>query len=157
MTDVKTNVMRLLDQKKVAHQYPHGNEALDGVTVAGLLGQDPDTVFKTLVARGASKTCYVFVIPAARELDLKKAARAVGEKSVAMLHVSELNGVTGYVRGGCSPLGMKKQLKTTLDASAQGLPAIVVSAGKIGYQVELAPEELARLTRGQFAAVTADG
>lgn len=160
MTDVKTNVMRLLDQKKVpyqAHQYPHGNEALDGVTVAGLLGQDPDTVFKTLVARGASKTCYVFVIPAARELDLKKAARVVGEKSVAMLHVSELNGVTGYVRGGCSPLGMKKQLKTTLDASAQGLPAIVVSAGKIGYQVELAPEELARLTRGQFAAVTADG
>ena len=107
----KTNVMRLLDQKKVPytpHTYPHGDDAVDGVTVAQMTGMDPAKVFKTLVARGASKTPYVFVIPVACELDLKKAAKAVGEKSIAMLHVSELTPLTGYVRGGCSPVGMKK-------------------------------------------------
>lgn len=111
----KTNVMRLLDQKKVPytpHTYPHGDDAVDGVTVAQMTGMDPAKVFKTLVARGASKTPYVFVIPVACELDLKKAAKAVGEKSIAMLHVSELTTLTGYVRGGCSPVGMKKQLRT---------------------------------------------
>lgn len=111
----KTNVMRLLDQKKVPytpHTYPHGDDAVDGVTVAQMTGMDPAKVFKTLVARGASKTPYVFVIPVACELDLKKAAKAVGEKSVAMLHVSELTPLTGYVRGGCSPVGMKKQFRT---------------------------------------------
>lgn len=111
----KTNVMRLLDQKKVPytpHTYPHGDDAVDGVTVAQMTGMDPAKVFKTLVARGASKTPYVFVIPVACELDLKKAAKAVGEKSIAMLHVSELTPLTGYVRGGCSPVGMKKQLRT---------------------------------------------
>lgn len=113
----KTNVMRLLDQKKVPytpHTYPHGDDAVDGVTVAQMTGMDPAKVFKTLVARGASKTPYVFVIPVACELDLKKAAKAVGEKSIAMLHVSELTPLTGYVRGGCSPVGMKKQLRTVL-------------------------------------------
>ena len=113
----KTNVMRLLDQKKVPytpHTYPHGDDAVDGVTVAQMTGMDPAKVFKTLVARGASKTPYVFVIPVACELDLKKAAKAVGEKSIAMLHVSELTPLTGYVRGGCSPVGMKK-------AAAHGL------------------------------------
>lgn len=153
-SDMKTNVMRILDQKKAAYrarQYPHGNEAVDGVSVAQLLGQDPDTVFKTLVTRGASKTNYVFVIPVAKELDLKKAAKAVGEKSIAMIHVSEINALTGYVRGGCSPIGMKKQFTTTYDQSALEHDAIAVSAGKIGYQVEVAPQELARLTRGQFA------
>lgn len=153
-SELKTNVMRILDQKKTvyqARQYPHGDEAVDGVSVARLLGQDPDTVFKTLVTRGASGTHYVFVIPVARELDLKKAARAVGEKSIAMIHVSEITALTGYVRGGCSPIGMKKQFATTYDQSALEHGVIAVSAGKIGFQVELSPQDLARLTRGQFA------
>lgn len=113
----KTNVMRLLDQKKVPytpHTYPHGDDAVDGVTVAQMTGMDPAKVFKTLVARGASKTPYVFVIPVACELDLKKAAKAVGEKSIAMLHVSELTPLTGYVRGGCSPVGMKSSFARSL-------------------------------------------
>jgi Cys-tRNA(Pro)/Cys-tRNA(Cys) deacylase len=150
----KTNVMRILDQKKVpyqARQYPHGDEAVDGASVARLLGQDPSTVFKTLVTRGASKANYVFVIPVERELDLKKAAKAVGEKSIVMIHVSEINALTGYVRGGCSPVGMKKQFVTTYDQSALDHPAIAVSAGKIGYQVEVEPQALAQLTRGSFA------
>ena len=150
----KTNVMRLLDQKKVPytpHTYPHGDDAVDGVTVAQMTGMDP--VFKTLVARGASKTPYVFVIPVACELDLKKAAKAVGEKSVAMLHVSELTPLTGYVRGGCSPVGMKKQFRTVFAAQALAQETILVSAGKIGYQVELAPHDLAALVRAKFADI----
>ena len=159
-SDVKTNVMRILEQKKVAYQarqYPHGDEAVDGVSVAQLLGQDPDTVFKTLVTRGASKANYVFVVPVAKELDLKKAAKAVGEKSIAMIHVSEINALTGYVRGGCSPIGMKKQFLTTYDQSALDHDVIAVSAGKIGYQVEVSPRELAKLTRGQFADLAVEG
>lgn len=114
--------MRLLDQKKVPytpHTYPHGDDAVDGVTVAQMTGMDPAKVFKTLVARGASKTPYVFVIPVACELDLKKAAKAVGEKSIAMLHVSELTPLTGYVRGGCSPVGMKSSCARSLLLSAR--------------------------------------
>ena len=159
MSEFKTNVMRVLEQKKIpyqAHQYPHGDEAVDGVTVARLLGQDPAAVFKTLVTRGASKTCYVFVVPVAAELDLKKAAKAVGEKSIAMLHVSELTPLTGYVRGGCSPIGMKKQFKTVFDTSAEGLPTIMVSAGKIGCQVEVDPHALAGLAGGSFADITTE-
>ena len=155
MAEQKTNVMRLLEQKKVsytAHSYPHGDTAVDGVTVAGLIGKDPGSVFKTLVARGASRNILVFVIPVCAELDLKRAAKAAGEKSVEMIHVSEINVLTGYVRGGCSPLGMKKQYKTFLDSSCLCRESIVVSAGKIGAQVELAPQELIRLTR----AVTGD-
>ena len=108
-------------------------------------------MFKTLVARGASKTIYVFVIPVTGELDLKKAAKASGEKSVAMIHVSEINALTGYIRGGCSPVGMKKQYKTFYDISAADKATIMVSAGKIGYQIELAPDELVKLTRGSYA------
>lgn len=154
MKEQKTNVMRLLEQKKIkctAHEYPHGDEAADGLTVAKICGQDPKQVFKTLVARGASKTIYVFVVPVTGELDLKKAAKASGEKSVAMIHVSEINALTGYIRGGCSPVGMKKQYKTFYDISASDLPTIMVSAGKIGYQVELSPDELVKLTRGAYA------
>lgn len=154
MKEQKTNVMRLLEQKKIkytAHEYPHGDEAVDGLTVAKICGQDPNQVFKTLVARGASKTIYVFVVPVTGELDLKKAAKASGEKSVAMIHVSEINALTGYIRGGCSPVGMKKQYKTFYDISASDLPTIMVSAGKIGYQVELSPDELVKLTRGAYA------
>ena len=157
MAEQKTNVMRTLEQKKIPytpHEYPHGDTAVDGVTVAGLIGKEPRFVFKTLVARGASRSVYVFVIPVLCELDLKKAARAVGEKSVEMVHVSEINALTGYVRGGCSPIGMKKQYRTVFDASALDCGTIVVSAGKIGAQAELAPEELIRLTRAATAAIT---
>lgn len=156
MAEQKTNVMRALEQKKIRytpHEYPHGAEAVDGVTVAGLIGAAPEQVFKTLVTRGASKNIYVFVIPVAAELDLKKAARAVGEKSIAMIHVSEITALTGYVRGGCSPIGMKKQYKTVYHESALEQETIIVSAGKIGSQVELAPNALATLTRGQFADI----
>lgn len=154
MKEQKTNVMRLLEQKKISytpHEYPHGDEAVDGQAVARICGQNPEQVFKTLVARGASKTIYVFVIPVTGELDLKKAAKASGEKSVAMIHVSEINTLTGYVRGGCSPVGMRKQYKTFFNISAADKPTIMVSAGKIGYQVELAPDELVKLTRGSYA------
>ena len=155
----KTNVMRLLDQKKVPytpHTYPHGDDAVDGVTVAQMTGMDPAKVFKTLVARGASKTPYVFVIPVACELDLKKAAKAVGEKSVAMLHVSELTPLTGYVRGGCSPVGMKKAFPTVFDESVNNVPTVMVSAGKIGFQIECAPADLIKLTRAATAYITTD-
>lgn len=149
----KTNVMRILDQKKIPYEmrtYPHGDEAVDGVQVAQLLGQDPACVYKTLVAQGASRQYYVFDIPVEAELDLKKAAKAVGEKSVAMLHVKELLPLTGYVRGGCSPIGMKKPFFTTFQADAKALDRVAVSAGKIGYQVILDPKEIVRLLRGQF-------
>lgn len=155
----KTNVMRLLDQKKVPytpHTYPHGDEAVDGVTVAQMTGVEPAKVFKTLVARGASKTPYVFVIPVACELDLKKAAKAVGEKSIAMLHVSELTPLTGYVRGGCSPVGMKKAFPTVFDESVNNVPTVMVSAGKIGFQIECAPADLIKLTRAATAHITTD-
>ena len=159
MKEQKTNVMRLLEQKKISyipHEYPHGDEAVDGLTVARICEQNPEQVFKTLVARGASKTIYVFVIPVIGELDLKKAAKASGEKSVAMIHVSEINALTGYVRGGCSPIGMKKQYKTFIDISAQDKPTVMVSAGKIGYQVELDPNDLASLVRAKFADLVSE-
>lgn len=159
MAEFKTNVMRVLEQKKIKytpHEYPHGDEAVDGATVAKIIGRDPACVFKTLVTRGASKTVYVFVIPVLCELDLKKAAKAVKEKSIAMIHVSEINALTGYVRGGCSPVGMKKQYKTTYDISALGQETMLVSAGKIGYQIELAPQELIALTRGQTADIVSE-
>ena len=154
MREQKTNVMRVLDQKKIVytpHSYPHSDEAVDGVTVAALTGLKPEKVFKTLVTVGASKRNYVFVIPVAEELDLKKAAKAAGEKSVAMLHVSQLLDLTGYARGGCSPVGMKKQFPTFYHVSCLGLDTMAVSAGKIGAQAELAPADLIRLTRGQTA------
>lgn len=162
MAEEKTNVMRVLDQKKIPytpHSYPHSEgEAVDGATVAAILGRDPGEVYKTLVTRGASKANYVFVVPVLSELDLKKAAKTAGEKSIEMIHVKELTPLTGYVRGGCSPIGMKKRLKTFIDASAQDHTAILVSAGKIGYQVELSPDALAGLIGGRFAdVVKADG
>ena len=156
----KTNVMRILEQKGIPftpHTYPHEEGvAVDGASVARSLGQDPECVFKTLVARGASKAIYVFDIPVEDTLDLKKAAKAVGEKSIEMIPVKELTPLTGYIRGGCSPLGMKKRLRTVLDSSARAQAAIVVSAGKIGYQVELSPQDLAGLAEADFAPVTKD-
>lgn len=156
MAEQKTNVMRILEQKKIKytpHEYAHGADAVDGVTVARLSGVDEALIYKTLVTRGASKNIYVFVIPVAEELDLKKAAKSVGEKSIAMLHVSEINAITGYVRGGCSPVGMKKQYKTTYHSAILSLDTVTVSAGKIGYQVELAPQVLIDLTRGLTADI----
>ena len=157
MSEEKTNVMRLLDQKKVAytpHWYAHPDGAVDGASVAAMLGKDPAAVCKTLVTQGASKKYYVFVIPVLKELDLKAAAKAVGEKSIEMIKQAQLLPLTGYVHGGCSPVGMKKQFPTVLDQSVEGLDAITVSAGKIGSQVELAPAALAGLVRGCFAPVS---
>ena len=159
MSEEKTNVMRVLDQKKIPytpHSYPHQEgEAVDGATVAAMLGRDPADVFKTLVTRGASKANYVFVVPVLAELDLKKAAKAVGEKSIELIHVKELTPLTGYVRGGCSPIGMKKQFPTVFHQSALDQETIFVSAGKIGFQVELSPADLMKLVRGTAADVTA--
>ena len=156
--DEKTNVMRILDQKEIPytpHTYPHEEgEAVDGVTVAGIMGQDPECVFKTLVARGASGALYVFDIPVADSLDLKKAAKAVGEKSVAMLHQKELLPLTGYVHGGCSPIGMKKHYPTVFHETAEILDTIIVSAGKIGCQVELSPTDLIGLVGAETADLT---
>ena len=157
MAEEKTNVMRILDQKKISytpHTYPCSGGAVDGATVAGLIGVAPERVFKTLVTRGASRQNYVFVVPVMQSLNLKAAARAVGEKSIEMIHQAELLPLTGYVHGGCSPVGMKKQFKTVIDDSAQDLEAMVVSAGKIGFQVELSPADLAGLVRARFAPIS---
>ena len=152
----KTNVMRVLEQKGVAytpHTYPTDG-SIDGASVAGYLGQDPECVFKTLVARGASGGYYVFDIPVEDTLDLKKAAKAVGEKSIAMIHQKELLPLTGYIHGGCSPVGMKKQFPTVFHETAEILDTICVSAGKIGYQVEVDPADLMALVGAKTADLT---
>ena len=154
--ETKTNAMRILDREKVSYEtlsYPHGKEAVDGVTVAELTGQNPDYVFKTLVTVSNKKEYFVFCIPVACELDLKKAARSVGAKSGEMIHVKDINKVTGYIRGGCSPVGMKKKYRTTFHMTAETNPVILVSGGKIGSQICCAPLDLLRITDGQFADV----
>jgi Cys-tRNA(Pro)/Cys-tRNA(Cys) deacylase len=157
MAEEKTNVMRLLDQKKVPytpHSYDISDGALDGVTAAARLGIPPETCFKTLVTVGASKKNHVFVIPVEKELDLKAAAKAAGEKSIEMLKQAQLFPLTGYIHGGCSPIGMKKRLPTLIDASAESLPEMTVSAGKIGRQVTLSPQDLASFVGAAFAEVS---
>ena len=152
----KTNVMRVLEQKGVdytPHTYPTDG-SIDGASVAAYLGQDPEHVFKTLVARGASGGYYVFDIPVEDTLDLKKAAKAVGEKSIAMIHQKELLPLTGYIHGGCSPVGMKKQFPTVFHETAEILDTICVSAGKIGYQVEVNPADLMALVGAKTADLT---
>ena len=154
--DEKTNVMRVLEQKGISytpHEYPHDDEAPDGVTVARMLGQDPDAVFKTRVTRGAAGGYYVFDIPVADTLDLKKAAKAVGEKSIAMILSRELLPLTGYIHGGCSPVGMKKQFPTVFHETCQLFDTICVSAGKVGFQVEVAPQDLIDLIGADMADV----
>lgn len=156
MSAEKTNVMRILDKAKVPympHYYSHDDGLIDAVSVAAKLGQPVERVYKTLVTRGASKSFFVFVLPAAMELNLKAAAKAVGEKSIEMIHVSEINAVTGYIRGGCSPIGMKKAYRTTFDERILSFPTVMVSGGKIGTQVELSPDDLLKLTRGFTAAI----
>ena len=158
--DEKTNVMRTLEQKKIPytpHTYPHEEGvAVDGETVAALLGQDPAAVFKTLVTKGASGGYYVFDIPVAESLDLKKAAKAVGEKSIAMLPAKELLPLTGYVHGGCSPVGMKKLFPTVFHETVEILDTITVSAGKIGFQVECRPRDLMDLVNAAAADIIVD-
>ena len=152
----KTNVMRILEQHGVAytaHSYPPDGP-VDGVSVAGFLGQDPEQVFKTLVTRGATGNYYVFDIPVAENLDLKKAAKAVGEKSIAMIAQKELLPLTGYVHGGCSPVGMKKQFPTVFHETVELFDTICVSAGKIGAQVEVPPQALLSLLRAKTADIT---
>ena len=156
----KTNVMRILDQKKIpytARFYEEGDGPMGsreyGLHVAQALGVDPARSFKTLVARGASKGIYVYEVPVAENLDLKKAARAVGEKSIELVHVAEINDVTGYIRGGCSPIGMKKQFPTVLHETALDFDTIDVSGGKIGVSVELSPKDLMTLVRGTAADI----
>ena len=151
----KTNAMRRLDALKIQYgqHYYDGEEALSGTEVAAVLGQDPGQCFKTLVTVGKTGEHYVFMVPVAAELDLKKAAKAVGEKSVEMIKSKELLPLTGYIHGGCSPIGMKKQFRTTIDSSAQTFATIIFSAGKIGYQVELDPNELLKLINAAKADI----
>ncbi len=151
----KTNVMRILDQKKInyiSHNYLDTG-AISGQEVAEALGEDPDMVFKTLVTVGKSKANYVFVVPVNKELNLKKAAQSVGEKSIEMIKSKELLPLTGYIHGGCSPIGMKKQFVTTIDKSAAKQEQIIFSGGKIGYQVEMTLEDLAKVIRFQLEDV----
>lgn len=155
----KTNVMRILDQKKISYRsYDYTDTgAVSGLEVAEALGEDPDMVFKTLVTVGRSKTNYVFVVPVNRELNLKKAARSVGEKSIEMIKSKELLPLTGYVHGGCSPIGMKKQFVTTIDRSAAEQERIIFSGGKIGHQVEMSLEDLKKVIRFQLDDISEKG
>ena len=154
----KTNATRMVESKKLSHrviQLPV-QEAVSGVQAAELLGVEPELVYKTLVTVGASKQHYVFVIPVAKELDLKKAARAAGEKNIEMVKSKDLLALTGYVHGGCSPIGMKKPFAIFVDESARALEKMYFSAGKIGYQLEMAPEDLAKVAPYQFAVLAAE-
>ncbi|MGN0664903.1 MAG: Cys-tRNA(Pro) deacylase [Huintestinicola sp.] len=156
MAETKTNAMRILDKAKInytVHTYPHGDEAVDGVNVARLTGQDPGKVYKTLVTKGCGRDYYVFVIPVEKELDLKKCAKAVGEKSVEMIHVKDINSVTGYIRGGCSPVGMKKLFRTTFFEDVLKLDTVIFSGGKIGLQIEAAPSDIIKLINAQTADI----
>ena len=148
----KTNVMRILEQKKIDfNSYSYINtDAISGIEVATVLNQNPNQVFKTLVTVGSDKKNYVFLVPVSRELNLKKAAKSVNQKSVEMIKSKELLELTGYIHGGCSPLGMKKEFKTVIDSSAKNFNTIIFSAGKIGYQVEVKVEELNKVIRFIF-------
>ena len=149
----KTNVMRILDKNKITYnKYFYGDsDAISGVEVAEYLNEDKNKVFKTLVTIGTSKNYYVFVIPVAEELNLKKAAKVVGEKKIEMIKSKELLPVTGYIHGGCSPIGMKKQFKTVINEKAKNYDTIIFSAGKIGYQVEMSLQDLAKITKYELA------
>ena len=152
--ELKTNVMRVLDSKKLAYNhYTYDNSTVNGVEVARLLGQEPERVFKTLVTRGKSGGFFVFMVPVAEELDLKKAAACAGEKKIEMLKAKELLGLTGYIHGGCSPIGMKKIFPTFIDKSAAEQETICFSGGKIGFQVQLSLEDLKKVIRFELADI----
>lgn len=155
MGNEKTNVMRVLDSKKVkydSHSY-EPDSTLSGEEIAGILGETPDKVFKTLVTQGKSSGYYVFVIPVISELDLKKAAKASGEKAISMIKQKDLLPLTGYVHGGCSPIGMKKHFPTFIHLTAEQFDKVYVSAGKVGYQVELAPADLVKIAQCKYADI----
>nr|WP_255688339.1 MULTISPECIES: Cys-tRNA(Pro) deacylase [unclassified Brevibacillus] len=150
--------MRILDKEKIAYTmltYATDDGKIDGIAVAQKIGREENVVYKTLISQGTSKSYYVFVIPVEAELDLKKAAKAVGEKKIEMIPVKEITKVSGYIRGGCSPVGMKKLFPTVIDQRAQSLETIIVSGGNIGVQIEMAVEGLLQATKGSLADVSA--
>ena len=153
--EIKTNAMRILEREKIPYtQYTYEcEEFVDALQIADMLSLPYEKVYKTLVTVGNSKNYYVFVIPIAEELDLKKAAKSVGEKAVSMIHVKEINSVTGYIRGGCTAIGMKKQYVTRIDRTAEGLERVIVSGGRLGSQIELKPDDLCRAAKAEFADV----
>ena len=159
MANIKTNAMRLLDKAKIpygTYTYDHNDGLVDGVSVAKKIGVSVEKVYKTLVTQGHSKEYFVFVIPVDKELDLKAAAKSVGDKSVEMIKVVDINKITGYIRGGCSPIGMKKEYMTVLDSSCELQDTIIISAGKIGFQVELKPIDLMGLIKCRIESITKD-
>ena len=151
--EVKTNAMRILESMKIpfTHLTYECDEFIDGIQIADSLSLPYEKVYKTLVTVGASKNYFVFVIPIAEELDLKKAAKSVGEKNVEMIHVKDINQITGYIRGGCTAVGMKKQYVTRVDESASTRKTIYVSGGRIGLQIELNPDDLCKAARAEYA------
>lgn len=153
--EIKTNAMRILDSMKISYEHYtyECEEFIDGIQIADKLGLPHEKVFKTLVTQGSSKNYFVFVLPIEAELDMKKAAKSVGEKSVAMIHVKDINAITGYIRGGCTAVGMKKQYVTRISDRATELPVMIVSGGRIGSQIALAPADLARAARAEFADI----
>lgn len=156
MTQGKTNAMRILDSNKITyttHSYENKDGKIDGIAVAHKIKKDVNQVFKTLVTQGHSKEFYVFVIPVAEELDLKKASKTAGEKNVEMIHVKDINKITGYIRGGCSPLGMKKAFRTFIQEEALLFDTIVFSGGKIGSQIEMNPNDLEKVIDCSFVDI----
>ena len=156
--EVKTNAMRILDSLKIPYKHYtyECEEFVDGIQIADMLSLPHEKVYKTLVTVGNSKNYFVFVIPIEAELDMKKAAKAVGEKAVSMIHVKDINGVTGYIRGGCTAIGMKKHYTTKVAAEAEKMPSIIVSGGRIGSQIELTPADLIKAARAEFADIIFD-
>jgi len=157
MANTKTNVMRILDKENIdykIHTYQVKDNSIDGISVANKLGIPVEKVFKTLVTKGHSGNFYVFVIPVAKELNLKAAARSVEEKSVEMIKVNDMLKITGYIRGGCSPIGMKKSYTTVIDESSTNLDRIIVSGGKIGFQVEINPKDLIEIINAKTSSIT---
>lgn len=153
--EAKTNAMRMLDRLKISYEVRtyECDEFIDGMHIADMLGQSYDSCFKTLVTQGKGGSCYVFALPVDKELDMKKCARAVGEKSLEMVHVKDINALTGYIRGGCTPIGMKKQYRTVIHESARAFDKVVVSGGRLGTQLVLSPDDLARACGGEFADI----
>lgn len=156
MSNIKTNAMRILDSKKIEYTvstYDNKDGKIDGISVAKKINKDPKEVFKTLVTQGSDRNLFVFVIPVEKELDLKKAAKVAKEKNVEMIAVKDINKYTGYIRGGCSPVGMKKLYRTFIDSSAKDLDIMVISGGKIGVQIQLNPIDLIDAVSGGFADI----
>lgn len=159
MSNIKTNAMRILDHMKIDYNtitYDKSDDKIDGISVSEKIGREPKFVYKTLVTQGHSKNIYVFLLPVHKELDFKKAAKLAGEKNIDMIPVKDVFKFTGYIRGGCSPIGMKKSYKTFIDESALEIDNIIVSAGKIGVQVELQVVKLVQLVQGEIGNFIVD-